>query len=228
MTGLSPHIRGNPADTTESAMASGSIPAHTGEPESRSPSPSRSRVYPRTYGGTDLGTLKLFQISGLSPHIRGNLCAGWSLGGVAGSIPAHTGETLSVERQRREKMGLSPHIRGNLRQPPGRRKYFGSIPAHTGEPPPAHFFLHIHRVYPRTYGGTMRTGCAICSRRGLSPHIRGNRGSERPAGCRAGRGRGLSPHIRGNHSAEGVAARPPGSIPAHTGEPETAEKPSTA
>ena len=71
----------------------------------------------------------------------------------------------------------------------------GSIPAHTGEPrlqPRRHA---LEGVYPRAYGGTSSSRATLSAARGLSPRIRGNR------------------------SCRNCSPAPPGSIPAHTGEP---------
>ena len=52
LEGLSPHTRGNLGAAAELAVLIGSIPAHTGEPAGRWRRDTRSRVYPRTHGGT--------------------------------------------------------------------------------------------------------------------------------------------------------------------------------
>ena len=70
--------------------------------------------------------------------------------------------------------GLSPYIRGNLLRLRFRRWLPRSIPVHTGKPSR---FSSRHcriRVYPRTYGETMRDKRSIASISGLSPYIRGN------------------------------------------------------
>ena len=41
----------------------------------------------------------------------------------------------------------------------------------------------LHRVYPRTCGGTEVVAFAACGYKGLSPHVRGNRDSG-VMGCR--------------------------------------------
>ena len=71
-TGLSPHVRGNPRRGREGPGRPGSIPARAGEPSGRRPRSRRSRVYPRTCGGTGtFGLMGNFK-PGLSPHVRGN------------------------------------------------------------------------------------------------------------------------------------------------------------
>ena len=70
--GLSPHTRGNPAIPALQRLPHGSIPAHTGEPRGVCAAAIRSRVYPRTHGGTRTKRGRIVSISGLSPHTRGN------------------------------------------------------------------------------------------------------------------------------------------------------------
>ena len=70
--GLSPPTRGNPAYGHRRRRHVRSIPAHAGEPSSRSSRKAASRVYPRPRGGTTspdaVETIK----AGLSPPTRGN------------------------------------------------------------------------------------------------------------------------------------------------------------
>ena len=135
--GLSPRIRGNLRRRHGAALLSGSIPAHTGKPGSRSNRSGRRRVYPRAYGETPRGPEAAATPSGLSPRIRGNRArpAPDAVGG--GSIPAHTGkpssrwrsrwasrvypraygETLACSLVSGTRSGLSPRIRGNLSGP---------------------------------------------------------------------------------------------------------------
>ena len=93
--GLSPHIRGNVYSENHDSSHLGSIPAHTGERLDLAACGSYHWVYPRTYGGTNPPRAILFQIPGLSPHIRGNGSSKLSKTANLGSIPAHTGERLS-------------------------------------------------------------------------------------------------------------------------------------
>ena len=110
-SGLSPHTRGNPADTTGSRRAAGSIPAHTGEPRMRRRPGALGRVYPRTHGGTPSELIDLYEQEGLSPHTRGNLHP--PLGGDdrVRSIPAHTGEP-AVDPDRDTTRRVYPRTHG--------------------------------------------------------------------------------------------------------------------
>ena len=156
----------------------------------------------------------LFRLSGLSPHIRGNVGNRVAIERRLGSIPAHTGErcssqslckplrvyprtyggTARITPTNRICVGLSPHIRGNAPSNAAGIKKLGSIPAHTGERPDDHCVTCAHRVYPRTYGGTAAAVTGFNGSKGLSPHIRGNAPKTTPSSVFFG------------------------SIPAHTGE----------
>ncbi len=93
-------------------------------------------VYPRVYGGTDMGSASIPWLYGLSPRVRGNLSLWLS---VSVSVSA---------------WGLSPRVRGNPLSAAPVRATIWSIPACTGEPRALSvMFLHV-KVYPRVYGGT--------------------------------------------------------------------------
>ena len=98
--------------------------------------------------------------------------------------------------------GLSPRVRGNQRQRPHPRRHRGSIPACAGEPGIRPGSGCGPWVYPRVCGGTAWRIVRRPAVPGLSPRVRGNRGS--------------APRER--------AAR--GSIPACAGEP--ARRPAAA
>ena len=174
-----------------------SIPAHAGEPASRTKSSDRAE--------------------GLSPRMRGNPSM---LGGVVfdqGSIPAHAGEpaqsrpasgiqkvypracggTISLLLFFLFFLGLSPRMRGNPDLRPTCLRPTGSIPAHAGEPTPITCTRLSTWVYPRACGGTRRSE----ARPGLSG--------------------GLSPRMRGNPRTTRLSPPGPRSIPAHAGEPTT-------
>ena len=72
--GLSPHVRGNPTSGPTSVVTSGSIPACTGKPRGRRGNRLIYRVYPRMYGETAQSMAAAGATTGLSPHVRGNLC----------------------------------------------------------------------------------------------------------------------------------------------------------
>ena len=94
--GLSPHVRGNQLVACKRDWPDGSIPACTGKPHrarhspaldqvyprmyGKPPSapthPAAQEVYPRMYGETDGLPVLPDGYLGLSPHVRGNPCAG--------------------------------------------------------------------------------------------------------------------------------------------------------
>ena len=126
-----------------STLVGGSIPAHTGKPDSfvrydrqshygvyprthgethvgHCPAPlfislADPRVYPRTHGETWFFSCLPHRILGLSPHTRGNHSDQGSLTLPEGSIPAHTGKPRACPYAASSlNQGLSPHTRGNL------------------------------------------------------------------------------------------------------------------
>ncbi len=94
--GLSPHMRGNRRGRQEDMKGAGSIPAHAGEPSVDRTWRRTASVYPRTCGGTKPSSSKWLRMSGLSPHMRGNLLLDALRLGGRGSIPAHAGEPSRI------------------------------------------------------------------------------------------------------------------------------------
>ena len=131
--GLSPRVRGNRVQETDTGLHDGSIPARAGEP---APPPGNGRqqmVYPRACGGTQFAQRLLLPVKGLSPRVRGNLRGVDVDAGYLGSIPARAGEPspwrsvltrckvypracggtpIALTLLPRKK-GLSPRVRGN-------------------------------------------------------------------------------------------------------------------
>ena len=215
--GLSPHVRGNLGKVVVLCDDWRSIPACTGKPLRGVVARRGDEVYPRMYGETDVIVDGDKTPAGLSPHVRGNhsqaipVCVG------VGSIPACTGkpnephppshrprvyprmygETEVKVNGLTHRTGLSPHVRGNLFQPESRHPVGGSIPACTGKPPCRPPSGKRQGVYPRMYGETSRRSWSTWRTGGLSPHVRGNRGT---VGCRRRR-RGSIPACTGKPSA---------------------------
>ena len=94
VSGLSPHVRGNPVMKIREGDGGGFIPACAGEPSKALPHHHPISVYPRMCGGTRVYRPRRKVFLGLSPHVRGNrmLVTGLSL--VFGFIPACAGEPL--------------------------------------------------------------------------------------------------------------------------------------
>ncbi len=198
----------------------GSIPVHTGKPWADV----GKKVYPRTHGETATPTVLANSRRGLSPYTRGNrrlplftAVPGRSIPVHTGSIPVHTGkpfisgptplafkvyprthgETRAIpfERPNHPSTGLSPYTRGNLDNTNNDLIVRGSIPVHTGKPFESIKAFCINKVYPRTHGETGPTaGLFSCTQ-------------------------GLSPYTRGNHSFTTWRKALLGSIPVHTGKP---------
>ena len=233
--GLSPHGRGNPHEAMPPHNPARSIPARAGEPRRARKESSERAVYPRTGGGTAIGTCHLPFLRGLSPHGRGNPALSLALGERRRSIPAREGEPRSRSTPRGasavyprtgggtdvvrvrvgDEAGLSPHGRGNRSMTVGTWGGHGSIPARAGEPTSSGAPGRRRKVYPRTGGGTLLQPLRRVGTVGLSPHGRGNRF---PAGGARRRLRSI-PARAGNRPRSNSAMIRSGSIPARAGEP---------
>ena len=91
-SGLSPHVRGNPAVMVMALRNSRSIPACTGKPGWAPAGTGPGWVYPRMYGETGPHPFVQPLYLGLSPHVRGNPVANLRAVFSGGSIPACTGK----------------------------------------------------------------------------------------------------------------------------------------
>ena len=133
--GLSPQVRGSPAQPGQSDPGRGSIPAGAGKPSTSLPRHGRLRVYPRRCGeALDQDDLE-HNDWGLSPQVRGSRillsCRAPCLGSIpAGAgkpgdnserrsrarvYPRRCGEARAVGAQRLPDRGLSPQVRGSHR-----------------------------------------------------------------------------------------------------------------
>ena len=203
--GLSPRVRGNRVGIVHQVGRLRSIPACAGEPPPDADAGSVSKVYPRVCGGTLTGLCHHNTSAGLSPRVRGNLrsrsdrhtgrrsipaCAGEPPRGSAVSVPARVyprvcGGTVDNADGNDGPSGLSSRVRGNPGQRPRVDQAAGSIPACAGEPAEGGREHSSSRVYPRVCGGTPPPSPGRPARRGLSPRVRGNRGTAgRSAGAR--------------------------------------------
>jgi len=117
----------------ESHRAKGTIPARTGEPSGPFHVQPGARDYPRAYGGTRHCRRSGSSKRGLSPRVRGNRKHASAHAQSYGTIPARTGEPVSVGQARvveedyprayggtelgglacQPIEGLSPRVRGN-------------------------------------------------------------------------------------------------------------------
>ena len=195
--GLSPRVRGNRQGRGPPRLAVGSIPACAGEPRLVGRHYVVDGVYPRVCGGTSSQAALVRATRGLSPRVRGNPLRIASRTRALGSIPACAGEPLTsrcttpIHRVYPRvcggtstgsltaipSKGLSPRVRGNHAVDRGPDCDLGSIPACAGEPGLAVLRQAIPWVYPRVCGGTFGDKAGWQSVLGLSPRVRGNRGS---------------------------------------------------
>ena len=197
ISGLSPRVRGNPPLPCPRSKPKRSIPACAGEPAPPHSPPSPGMVYPRVCGGTAPACTRFADRSGLSPRVRGNPGGGVHDVQLGGSIPACAGEpaktrpflrrrsvyprvcggTLRDMALSRRRSGLSPRVRGNPGNVSPVDRVNRSIPACAGEPGGHCRASHRRRVYPRVCGGTHHKFLVEMVKPGLSPRVRGNRGS---------------------------------------------------
>ena len=204
--GLSPRVRGNPADLIGGTAEDGSIPACAGEPITLATSPIVTWVYPRVCGGTPSHGGRRLHCQGLSPRVRGNrprrstrrrsagsipACAGEPCRGAAASCAARVyprvcGGTAAWNPVSTACKGLSPRVRGNRQVVGPRETRVGSIPACAGEPRPGIRSRRPAKVYPRVCGGTWVHDLTQVRVAGLSPRVRGNRDRRRGHRQRAG------------------------------------------
>ena len=151
---------------------------------------------------------------GLSPQARGKLFSFTTRSGVAGPIPAGTGETTIAEISTKgikayprrhggnpsgclkilSRRGLSPQARGKLNTMSALMSAHGPIPAGTGETTRVGVLHGRMGAYPRRHGGNR-----------LDPRDDRRRW-------------GLSPQARGKHQREAIASLKKRPIPAGTGE----------
>ena len=158
--GLSPRVRGNPARLMVARGWAWSIPACAGEPLGCTAAINKIKVYPRVCGGTSDQWAALCVIDGLSPRVRGNPCDRRLPRPSDRSIPACAGERGRAENERLTA---------------------GSIPACAGEPLYRNPDLVRSRVYPRVCGGTSRECGFGGGVGGLSPRVRGEPTTTKPA-----------------------------------------------
>ena len=153
-------MRGNRAECVLYAVATGSIPACAGEPQGSGRYEEVYPVYPRVCGGTNDRTGRCHLVRGLSPRVRGNPDGHLIEPVYARSIPACAGEPTHPGVVR---LGVRvyPRVCGG--------------PAHAASSHP------LILVYPRVCGGTGLGMPCLLGRPGLSPRVRGNRVSIRPA-----------------------------------------------
>ena len=176
--GLSPRVRGNPAEDAAPAVKQGSIPARAGEPRLRCCLTVHRRVYPRACGGT--GTAPAFEdtTEGLSRACGGTRRARSHRSPICGLSPRVRGNPPThIPRPHSERV-YARVVRGSI--PPGRPcgpRQAGLSPRVPGNRCSDRISPEFAGVYPRACGGTMDppVPCLRWHRSGLSPRVRGNR-----------------------------------------------------
>ena len=235
--GLSPHVRGSRNPKMRRAMPVGSIPACAGKPTSMSAFSCPCWVYPRMCGEALVRMFSYLLTWGLSPHVRGSLCALGGGGVSSGSIPACAGKPLrsalavycswvyprmcgEAEQWMPEAdgmTGLSPHVRGSRVDESVRRRVVGSIPACAGKPPTRTRAAASRRVYPRMCGEATLSVYSVPIALGLSPHVRGSQVCHLVSSPKVG----SIPACAGKPTAALRLAMPDGVYPRMCGEAET-------
>ena len=152
--GLSPRMRGSPAQAHRRGALRGIIPAYAGEPSSSGIRPAPRGDYPRVCGGADETTGEWEAATGLSPRMRGSRGRAFLRPHAVGIIPAYAGEPISrtagsagprdyprvcggadnLVARLSPGEGLSPRMRGSLDGGQHGLAGEGIIPAYAGEP----------------------------------------------------------------------------------------------
>ncbi len=156
-----------------------------------------TRDYPRACGETFHCVSQRAIVAGLSPRLRGNLGERGvelpDLGTIPapagkprpeavrvpilGDYPRACGETVDVEPGITRPPGLSPRLRGNHTQMSYGVELIGTIPAPAGKPLTGRNLHRLGGDYPRACGETWIASASSVDVPGLSPRLRGNRGS---------------------------------------------------
>ena len=172
--GLSPLARGNPIYIRQPALKIWPIPARAGEPKTPSPTPSPTRAYPRSRGGTDLINAGAPAGGGPIPARAGEPHRDHIVPISQGAYPRSRGGTRSAKMRCSMPKGLSPLARGNQLAAFVAGFQSGPIPARAGEPCSSACRWTRPRAYPRSRGGTGITQASSNAAMGLSPLARGN------------------------------------------------------
>ena len=205
-TGLSPRVRGNLSASRAAANISGSIPARAGQPCITWWRRAGVSVYPRACGATRRQSTCPPPRAGLSPRVRGNRKDLGAPDVLFRSIPARAGQPATDDYIELSPtvypracgatrppsahdwliLGLSPRVRGNPHQKGEENMEKGSIPARAGQPGCRRQRLKSKTVYPRACGATDDWSLVVLRYEGLSPRVRGNRGTTLTARTRNG------------------------------------------
>ena len=218
--GLSPRVRGNLSRSLSRPECEGPIPACAGQPDIAGLFLERFPAYPRVCGATRKILFIINSFVGLSPRVRGNRLRMEPIGRNPGPIPACAGQpknlaawasrkrayprvcgaTTSISTCSSFRPGLSPRVRGNRSRARKTGNQIRPIPACAGQPAALLFAPSAVRAYPRVCGATQNRIGGKSHGWGLSPRVRGNRGT-----CRSpARGAGPIPACAGQPRLSGV------------------------
>ena len=98
LSGSSPRMRGSPKSSSQTHLRTGIIPAHAGLTISSLSSSSVPWDHPRACGAHDWHVVKVVQLRGSSPRMRGSPVMTMEYTTELGIIPAHAGLTLMTTK----------------------------------------------------------------------------------------------------------------------------------
>ena len=191
--GSSPHMRGKRQLFRSIDVRLWIIPAHAGQTKQCASACTDGTDHPRTCGANFFSSACSRIAGGSSPHMRGKL--GGTLRTLKSQriIPAHAGQTRTlnsgstvVKDHPRTcganllstpgpsvRIGSSPHMRGKHRAGRRRPDVLRIIPAHAGQTFPANRHRSASSDHPRTCGANYMGSVLMVTHTGSSPHMRG-------------------------------------------------------
>ena len=193
--GSSPRMRGTPQRLYAAGSTAGIIPAHAGNTCRGAQAGSRHGDHPRACGEHMITAVRCVLPSGSSPRMRGTLRHSRPHHLQPGIIPAHAGNTVSLDRVpnvyrdhpracgEHERLiafriltkGSSPRMRGTRPLSFLTRRLAGIIPAHAGNTKIHRYSPVLQWDHPRACGEHMRWLLLKVPGQGSSPRMRGTR-----------------------------------------------------
>ena len=171
--GSSPHVRGAPVCSDQTASEDGIIPACAGSTVGWVPCQVWCRDHPRMCGEHWNYQTWTCWSWGSSPHVRGAPTGPVIVQHACGIIPACAGSTLEQVARRIGQEGSSPHVRGAQVCVEGVLKTPGIIPACAGSTLRVSIVDAHLRDHPRMCGEHAIVVSLSLESEGSSPHVRG-------------------------------------------------------
>ncbi|RYQ24032.1 hypothetical protein PG2029B_1428 [Bifidobacterium pseudolongum subsp. globosum] len=193
VNGSSPHMRGKRFLPSTTPPPLRIIPAHAGQTVLARVWGRAGSDHPRTCGANSSRVMRLWPLSGSSPHMRGKLSEHrmWVID--TRIIPAHAGQTYLYGGRDHAKpdhprtcgansmfstgtvywVGSSPHMRGKPAEPLQQGVEHRIIPAHAGQTRDIAWRAGRTPDHPRTCGANYFASGNFFGRYGSSPHMRG-------------------------------------------------------